>query len=159
MLVRLSRLLGLVLLVAASAGCGGLLHDVIPAHAKGEGSARIYSAPRAGAWAASHAELTAQKVDYIEDHDAEGYMLAEIKPGLFTYGTFIGVWLEPQGPDHTRVTVVTKRRDVTYFKGLNESTFLDDLEKRLASAQPPSAAPPPPPVLVPSSAPAAASAP
>jgi hypothetical protein len=51
-------------------------------------------------------------------------MLTSSGPNLVSWRAVMGAWIEPAGPDNTKVTVVTKRRiSVNIATTLTESTF------------------------------------
>lgn len=125
-----------LLTLAALSGCGGHLQDVVTTRREGGGTAATYAAPRAKAWAAVHDVLRLDEhVDMVEDHEAEGYVLAKIDASTIPikYGAFIGAWLEPVGADQTRVVVVTRRTEATWGTGLTEATFQKEIATRLAT--------------------------
>jgi hypothetical protein len=131
------RRFSFVLFAFSLAGCSNSLSNVRSEHATGGGTARIYEASAAKAYEASVGILRREGVEAIEEHQADGYMLGHKEGQALPprYGAYIGVWVESSGPDHSKVTVVTKREHPADFAtGLTEGTFHDELTQALASA-------------------------
>jgi hypothetical protein len=76
------------------------------------------------AWEITEAVFRWVGAEAIEKHRSEGYALTGTGVNMITAGALIGVWIDPVDKDHTRVTVVTKRRFIIDpATGLKESTF------------------------------------
>ena len=84
-------------------GCGGgdASLEAKSAHDKGKGTLRVYDATYDQAWAAVHAAISWNQVGTPTDHAAEHYTITDP-----THFDQIGVWLEPEGADKARVSVV-----------------------------------------------------
>jgi len=111
------------------------MHDVLTAHARGEGTSRVYEAEYDATWKKARAVLQSEGAGPVETHD--GYMLASVDgnnlTNLVTSGAWVGVWVEEEDDHHTRVTVVTKRRVSTQIlTTLTEDGFLADLDSEMA---------------------------
>jgi len=103
------------------AGCQ-TLGDVVKA--KGEGTSKVYHITADQAWTIAMTVFRWEGTDAIEEHRAEGYMLTSTSPGIGTYGTVMGAWIDPITESQTQVTVVTKRRVVTnIITSLTEGMF------------------------------------
>lgn len=110
-----------LLLLAAAAGCQ-TLSDVVKA--KQEGTSKVYPVTADQAWTIAMTVFRWEGADAIEEHRAEGYMLTSSSPGIMTYGTVMGAWIDPITSTQTQVTVVTKRRVITnIITSLTETTF------------------------------------
>lgn len=109
------------LMFLALTGCQ-TLGDVVKA--KQEGTSKVYPVTADQAWTITMAVFRWEGADAIEEHRAEGYMLTSTSPGLATYGTVMGAWIDPITSTKTQVTVVTKRRVITnIITSLTETTF------------------------------------
>jgi len=110
-----------LLMVAILASCQ-TMSDVV--RAKNEGAAKLYPVSGDQAWKIAMTVFRWEGADAIEEHRDEGYMVTSSSPGLATYGTLMGAWIEPITETQTQVTVVTKRRVVTnLITTLTETTF------------------------------------
>ena len=114
----------MVILVAALvwvAGCATMA-DVVKA--KDQGTAKVYPVTADQAWKISMTVFRWEGADAIEQHRDEGYMLTSSGMNLVTSGAVMGAWVDPVDANHTKVTVVTKRRIATNLATtLTETTF------------------------------------
>src|SRR4051812_37570002 len=117
--------------IALVAGCA-TTNDVIRVKEAGsEGTAKVYPVTVEQAWDIAKTVFRWEGADAIEEHKTEGYMLTSSGPNLVSWGAVMGAWIERVDNDHTKVTVVTKRRiSVNVATTLTESTF----QKRFAEA-------------------------
>jgi hypothetical protein len=100
----------LVLVVSSAAlGCQ-TMGDVVGAHQVHDGTSVVYDVPPAAAMAIAVEVLHDEGNAQLEVHASEGYVLASFDMNGLSWGTEAGVWVEPAGPQASRVTVVTKRR-------------------------------------------------
>jgi hypothetical protein len=121
----LFRLLVLGAIAAASpvGGCASM-SDVIHEKQSGGGTTVAYPVGKDDAWKIAMAAFRWGGADAIEEHKDAGYMLTSSGASVGTKGTMMGVWVEPIGPQQSRVTVVTKRRiAVQAITTLTESGF------------------------------------
>jgi hypothetical protein len=114
------------LLVTATpfAGCAHL-GDLQTEHEKGHGTVLVYAVAPDKAWDASAAVLHGAGAETVEEHRDKNYMVASTTLGAGgSAGTFIGVWIEPVGTDHTKVSVITKRKvEAAIISALTEDGF------------------------------------
>lgn len=109
-------------------GCATMA-DVVTA--KDEGTSQVYPVSPDQAWEIAKTVLRWEGSDAIEEHRAEGYMLTSSGMDLVSWGAVMGAWVEPIDANHTKVTVVTKRRlSLNVATTLTEATF----HKRFAQA-------------------------
>lgn len=87
--------------------------DIINSKQSGEGETRIYHVDKEHAWEIAHAVLYWQHANPIEDHRDVNYMLTIIGIPTCACRTEVGVWIEPESEQDTRVTIVTKGRSNT----------------------------------------------
>ena len=105
------------------AGCATMT-DVLRAKAAGEGTTKVYPVSTDQAWKIAITVFRWEGADAIEQHRDEGYMLTSSGMNLVTAGAVMGAWVEPIDQDHTKVTVVTKRRLATNLvTTLTETTY------------------------------------
>lgn len=103
--------------------------DVVKA--KDQGTAEVYPVTTDQAWTIAKTVFRWEGADAIEEHREEGYMLTSSGMNLVTSGAVMGAWVEPVDANHTKVTVVTKRRIATNLATtLTEATF----QRRFAQA-------------------------
>ncbi len=121
MRLNLTFILGMLMLVFAASGCS-TMGDV--ATAKDSGTSEIYPVDSDQAWDISMTVFRWEGADAIEEHRDQGYMLTSSGMNLVSYGAVMGAWIDPIDGDHTKVTVVSKRRvTVNLFTTMMESTF------------------------------------
>ena len=115
---------GFPLLVAlAIPGCQSL-DAVLESRERGEGTAKVYPVSFAKAWDLTRTLLREVKVDPIEEHRDEGYMLTSTTSFFITHGCYIGVWIQAAGAHSSKVTVITRRKvAMNLVTGLSESEF------------------------------------
>jgi hypothetical protein len=98
---------------------------------KSNGTTQVYSVSENDAYKIARQVFRWEGSDAIEERKEENLLLTSSSAGLFTMGTFMGVWLEPVDTNNTKVTVVTKRKVATNaVTSLTEGTF----HKRFAQA-------------------------
>jgi hypothetical protein len=108
----------MVAVLLALLGCAHI-GDLQTAHARGLGTSASYSVSIDEAWTISVQILRNAGAESIDERRNKGYMLTSTGGA----GTYIGVWVEPDG-SQTRVTVITKRRSgVEILKALTEKDF------------------------------------
>ncbi len=150
---RLKKIMGLPLIGICIAGCA-TMHDVIQSKERGRGMSKVYPINADQAWEIAKTVLRWERTDAVEEHRSEGYMLMSTEENLISWGTMIGVWIEPVNNDSTKVTVVVKRKNPTeVLTPVTEAVFHDDFElaARLKAGRPfapgppaaPSQSPPP----------------
>ena len=83
----------LLALALSESGCAGERQDVLNAHDAHEGEVRVFSVGMDQAWEAARAALRWNHADTIEEHRAEGYMLATAGISGWSWGAAMGVWL------------------------------------------------------------------
>ena len=105
------------------------MSSVVRAKAQGKGTSRVYRVNTEGAWEISKKVFRFVKIEAVEEHRSEGYMLARFGKSSVSWGAVMGVWIEPVDDDSTRVTVVIKRSNPTeLFVPLTEIDFHNDFE-------------------------------
>jgi hypothetical protein len=125
--------LGLVLCAALAAiGCAGEREDVLSAHDAQEGEVRVFAVTMDDAWKAARAALRWNHADAIEEHRAEGYMLATAGASGWSWGASMGIWLQPVNAQGTQVRAIVSRRLATNVTAQSEGMLLDDMEKAIA---------------------------
>jgi hypothetical protein len=122
-------------LVLAAVGCAGERQDVLRAHDAHEGEVRVFDVGMAQAWAAARAALRWNHAEAIEEHRAEGYMLATAGISAWSWGASMGVWLEPANAQGTQVRAIVSRKLATNVFGQSEDMLLDDIGKAVAIVQ------------------------
>ena len=112
-------------------GCA-TMNDVVQAKQDGsEGTTFVYDVNKAQAWTIAKTVFRWEGSDTIEEHPEQNYMLTSSGMNLVSWGAVMGAWVNPVDADHTRVTVVTKRRvTINIATTLTEGTF----HKRFAQA-------------------------
>jgi hypothetical protein len=109
------------------------MNDVV--HAKSEGMHREYPVTCDQSYEIARTIFRNEGADAIEDHRSEGYMLTSSGANGFTWGAFMGAWVEPAKPGHCLVTVVTKRRmAVNAATTLTETTFHERFAQAIAAS-------------------------
>jgi hypothetical protein len=99
-------------------------HDVVSSKMKGQGTQRVYALNVDQAWAISRMILRLEALENVEEHRAEGYMLASDNTSTLSPGTYMGVFVEAESPTSTKVTFVTRRRTPAQaYAALTESVF------------------------------------
>jgi len=122
---------GLTLVVLFAVGCAARVAEVMRTEASGGGTRDTYAVTPEQAWSIAQTVLLREGFDVIEEHRAEGYLLATSPVTFWTGGTLAGVWIAPVGADESAVTVVTRRRqNPALVGGLTE----DDFHRRLKEA-------------------------
>jgi len=124
--------IGAVVLGLLVAGCAGSQKDVKAAHDAGEGSERVFDVTTDQAWAASRAALRWNDGQAIEEHKADGYMIATAPMRGFSNGASMGVWISPVGEQASRVRVIVSRSYALNWTGQSESGVLGDVAKAVA---------------------------
>jgi hypothetical protein len=124
-------LLSLTLALAA-VGCAGERQDVLSAHEAHEGEVRVFNVGMDQAWEAARAALRWNHADTIEEHRADGYMLATAGVSGWSWGAAMGVWLEPANAQGTQVRAIVSRKLATNVFAQSEDMLLDDIAKAVA---------------------------
>jgi len=103
------RLLGTVLLSLAAAllAACGTVSGV--ADSKADGVARVYAVGQARAKEITRQIFTNNKVESVEERP-DNLLVGTIGMGWWSWGTVVGCWLDPVDANHTRATVLCKRR-------------------------------------------------
>jgi hypothetical protein len=97
----------------------------------GGGARRTYAVTPEQAWSIAQTVLRREGFYAIEEHRAEGYLLATSPVTFWSGGTLAGLWIAPVEADESAVTVVTRRRrNPALVGGLTE----DDFHRRLKEA-------------------------
>ena len=108
----------------AGVACDSDSLDVKSAYEMGRGTSRVFDGTVGQLWTASHAAVAWTQVGAAQDHDDEHYFVTD--PTRFDQ---IGIWLEPQGNDRTRVTLVVV--DDPNLPGPNEAGLMKDVGSAL----------------------------
>lgn len=121
----------ILLLLLLLQGCASM-NDVVQAEQNGsEGTSAVYPVTKNQAWDIAKTVFRWEGSDAIEEHMDQNYMLTSSGMNLVSWGTVMGAWVYPVDEQHTKVTVVTKRRlTLNVATTLTEGTF----QKRFAQA-------------------------
>jgi hypothetical protein len=114
----------LLVFCAVSLGAPGCrtMSDVIKD--KENGTVQVYPVDSDQAWKIAIQVFRWQGTDEIEEHRDQNMLLTTSKMNLVSEGTFVGAWVEALDPEHTKVTVVTRRKFATNLTTtLDETTF------------------------------------
>jgi hypothetical protein len=114
-----------VFLAVGLAACGGSISDVKSAHDAGKGTERVYAASLDATWDATREAMHANHAGAVEEHRADGYMVATAGVSNGSWGASMGAWLSPVDPTHTRVRVFVSRAMATNIGGQTEAGILD----------------------------------
>jgi len=118
------------LLIFALAGCASM-SDVLKS--KDEGTVKSYPVTFDRAWEIAMTVLRWEDCETIEEHKSDGYMLTTVGANLISSGSAVGVWVEREGANQAKVTVVTKRKVQTNIAtGLTETTFHERFAQAVA---------------------------
>jgi hypothetical protein len=122
------KITGFLLIWVCLTGCA-TMSDVVQSKERGRGTSKVYPVNADQAWEIAKTVFRWERTDAVEEHRSEGYMLASSGESLISWGTVMGVWVEPVNRDSTSVTVVIKRRNPTeVLPSLTEATFHEDFE-------------------------------
>jgi hypothetical protein len=100
-----------IFLVSACASLGDLTEEVIKARESGkEGITKVYPVNADEAWEITIAVFRWEKTDEVEEHRDRNYVITSTGMKMATFGSVMGVWIEPVDADHTKIKVITKRR-------------------------------------------------
>jgi len=122
---------GLTLVMLLAGGCAARVEEVMQTEAAGGGTRRTYAVTPEQAWSMAQTVLRREGFYAIEEHRAEGYLLATSPVTFWSGGTLAGLWIAPVEADESAVTVVTRRRrNPALVGGLTE----DDFHRRLKEA-------------------------
>jgi hypothetical protein len=122
----------LAALTFGAGGCAGERQDVLSAHEAHEGEVRVFNVGMDQAWEAARAALRWNHADTIEEHRADGYMLATAGLSAWSWGAAMGVWLEPANAQGTQVRAIVSRKLATNVFAQSEDMLLDDIAKAVA---------------------------
>jgi hypothetical protein len=101
---------GLTLVVLLAAGCSATVAEVKRTQAAGGGTRDTYAVTPEQARSIAKTVLLREGFDTIEEHRAEGYLLATSPVTFWNGGILAGVWIAPVGADESAITIVTRRR-------------------------------------------------
>lgn len=122
------KITGFLLIWVCLTGCA-TMSDVVQSKERRRGTSKVYPVNADQAWEIAKTVFRWERTDAVEEHRSEGYMLASSGESLISWGTVMGVWVEPVNRDSTSVTVVIKRRNPTeVLPSLTEATFHEDFE-------------------------------
>lgn len=126
--MQVRTMMALLVALVWVAGCSTMT-DVLKA--KDEGRSEVYAVNADQAWNIAKTVFRWEGTDAIEEHRDQGYMLTSSGMNMVSWGAVMGAWVDPVDKDHTKVTVVTKRRlSMNVATTLTETTF----HKRFAQA-------------------------
>jgi hypothetical protein len=111
-------------------GCGGTdaSLEAKSAHDQGKGTTRVYDATNDQTWSAAHVAISWNEVGTPTDHPEGHYLLTDPK-----HFDQIGIWLQPEGADKTRVNVVVI--DDPNLPGPNEEGVQKDIATALGQVK------------------------
>lgn len=122
------KIMGFLLIWVCITGCA-TMSDVVQSKERGRGTSKVYPVNADQAWEIAKTVFRWERADAVEEHRSEGYMLTSSGESLISWGTVMGVWIEPVNNDSTKVTAVIKRKNPTDFlTPLTEVTFHEDFE-------------------------------
>ena len=109
-------------------GCA-TMSDVVQSKERGRGTSKVYPVNADQAWDIAKTVFRWERTDAVEEHRSEGYMLTSSGESLISWGTVMGVWIEPVNNGSTKVTAVIKRKNPTeVLTSLTEAIFHEDFE-------------------------------
>jgi len=95
-----------------------------------EGVAKVYPVPSDQAWEIARSVLRWLKTDEVEERRAENCMIAGSGMKMALFGTVMGVWIEPDDPGFSRITVISRNRnDCCVLTDLTPDQFFRNFEK------------------------------
>lgn len=122
--------------------------DVVVSKLRGRGTPHVYSVTPDQAWAISKTILSFEHTETVDEHRQDGYMLTSEDTGSLSPGTYMGVFVEPDGARSAKVTFIARRRSALQaYSALDDNTFhkrFADLLGLIATVGPLPAAPPSP---------------
>ncbi len=125
---RAIKMMGFLLIGICLTGCA-TTRDVVRSRERGKGTSKVYPVNAELAWVIAKTVFRWEETEAVEEHRTEGYMLASSGESVISWGTVMGVWIEPVDKDKTKVTVVVKRKNPAEIStALTEATFHDDFE-------------------------------
>lgn len=130
-------ILAVVFLLVGCASMQELSNDVMQQRkSETAGVTRFYPIPADQAWEISRAVFCWEKVDGVEEHREENYLITSTGMKMVAFGSVMGVWIEPVDSAGTKITVLTKRRVAKdTFTKLNDTTFFERFEQGLKIVQ------------------------
>ena len=91
---------------------------------KDNGTVQVYPVDSDQAWKIAVQVFRWEGTDAIEEHRDQNMMLTSSTVNLYSWGTFMGAWIEAIDTSTTKVTIVTKRKLASDFATtLTETTF------------------------------------
>ena len=118
-------------MVLFAAGCSASVAEVMRTQAAGGVTRDTYSVTPEQARSIAKTVLLREGFDTIEEHHAEGYLLATSPVTVWNGGILAAVWIAPVGGDESAVTIVTRRRQ---NPALTVWLTDDDLQRHLKDA-------------------------
>jgi len=95
-----------------------------------EGLAKVYPVSSDQAWEIARSVFRWLKADELEERRAENCMIASSGMKMALFGTVMGVWIEPDDPGFTRITVISRHRDdCCVLTDLTSDQFFLNFEK------------------------------
>lgn len=92
--------------------------------AKADGTVVSYPVNFDDGWRIARTVLRWEDAETIEEHKEDYYMVTTVGANFVSAGSAIAVWVEPEGNQSVKVTIVSKRKVQTNLAtGLTESTF------------------------------------
>jgi hypothetical protein len=116
---RLWGAFGASVAAAVLAGCGTVSGV---ADSKSEGVARVYAVGQERAKEITRKIFADKEVESVEERPGN-LLVGTVGMGWMSMGTVVGCWLDPVDADHTRATVLCKRKMAT-----NVVTYLSEEE-------------------------------
>jgi hypothetical protein len=123
--------LSIFFLASGCASYNELSREVVAAGKAGKnGISKVYPVDTDQAWEITRAVFRWEKTDEIVEHRNENYVLTSTGMKMVAFGSVIGVWIEPVDPDHTKITVITRRRvQKDSFTNLTAAIFYEKFEQ------------------------------
>lgn len=126
-----SRLLLVAVLAASATGCRSRA-SVQDAYDARQGTSVIYEVDPGAAYDAALDVLEDEGVDELEEHPRDLHALGGFGMNFVSWGTWVGVWIDPAQGGGSEVTVVTRRKMATNVATvLTETTFHERLRSKL----------------------------
>jgi hypothetical protein len=123
----------LAALALATTGCRSQ-HSVHEAYEAHEGTSKVYPLPAAEAYEVALDVLEDQGIDELDEFPKDQYAVGGFGMNFVSWGTWVGVWIDPIDANRSEVTVVTKRKAVMNVATvLTESTFHEEMRSRVGS--------------------------
>jgi hypothetical protein len=128
--MQILKILGAAIIVAFLQGCQTMADSIA---ARGTGDVSVFAANVDDVWQAV-LDVVAEResLDLVSENRASGQILVQKGMSAMSYGENIAVFIDEEGPDRTRVEVVSKRAlKTTVFAKDWEKYIIEKLDEKL----------------------------